>query len=125
MPSSTPWAMPREGSSGVEETFQTSTRPSSSSNKQMSVKVPPESTPMRHRDMPDVLLSIDASRRPRGSEMFFRIAIEISASDVFVFAMRCDDLAAKSHRLELMNDFGRGIHRTSCKDGLWTCMAVA
>src|SRR6516225_2081057 len=47
-PSATPCAMPREGSSGVEETFQTSTRPELSSNKQTSVKVPPESTPTRH-----------------------------------------------------------------------------
>src|SRR5262249_20517213 len=50
-PSSTPCAMPRDGSSGVEGTFQTSTRPSLSSNRQMSVNVPPESTPTRQRDI--------------------------------------------------------------------------
>src|SRR5215831_12393627 len=43
--------MPRDGSSGVEGTFQTSTRPSLSSNRQMSVNVPPESTPTRQRDI--------------------------------------------------------------------------
>jgi hypothetical protein len=59
----------------------------------MSVKVPPESTPTRHRDMPDVLISIDASRPQRGSEMFLPIATEISASDVFVSAMPCAYLA--------------------------------
>src|SRR6201993_1937984 len=47
-PSSTPCVMPREGSSGVEDTFQTSTRPLASSNRQTSVNVPPESTPTRH-----------------------------------------------------------------------------
>ena len=52
MPSSTPSAMPRDGSSGVDGTFQVSTRPACSSNRQMSVKVPPESTPTRHRAMP-------------------------------------------------------------------------
>src|SRR6516162_4559873 len=41
--------MPREASSGVEDTFQISTWPSSSSNRQMSVNVPPESTPTRQR----------------------------------------------------------------------------
>ena len=40
--------MAREGSSGVEATFHTATRPLSSSNRQTSVKVPPESTPTRH-----------------------------------------------------------------------------
>src|ERR1700760_2933904 len=39
--------MPLEGSSGVEATFHTSTRPVSSSNRQTSVNVPPESTPTR------------------------------------------------------------------------------
>src|SRR4051794_32530162 len=39
--------MPRDGSSGVEETFHTSRRPVVSSNRQTSVKVPPESTPTR------------------------------------------------------------------------------
>ena len=43
-----PCAMPRDGSSGVDDTFQTATRPESSSNKQTSVKVPPESMPTRH-----------------------------------------------------------------------------
>jgi hypothetical protein len=50
MPSSTPWAMPREGSSGVDGTFHVSIRPAFSSNRQMSVNVPPESTPTRHLD---------------------------------------------------------------------------
>ena len=44
--------MPRDGSSGVDGTFQVSTRPVCSSNRQMSVKVPPESTPTRHLAMP-------------------------------------------------------------------------
>src|SRR5208282_5061022 len=39
--------MPRDGSSGVEATFHTCTRPVASSNRQTSVKVPPESTPTR------------------------------------------------------------------------------
>ena len=39
--------MPRDGSSGVEETFQTAISPLASSNMQTSVKVPPESTPTR------------------------------------------------------------------------------
>ena len=43
--------MPRDGSSGVDGTFQISTRPVCSSNRQMSVNVPPESTPTRHRAM--------------------------------------------------------------------------
>ena len=46
-PSSTPRAMARDGSSGVEGTFHTSTPPLASSNRQTSVKVPPESTPIR------------------------------------------------------------------------------
>src|SRR5882724_12185515 len=58
MPSSTPSAMPRDGSSGVDGTFQVSTLPASSSNRQMSVKVPPESTPTRHRDMPFLVLHV-------------------------------------------------------------------
>src|ERR1700758_1032279 len=41
--------MPRDGSSGVEAIFHTATRPSLSSNMQMSVKVPPASTPTRQR----------------------------------------------------------------------------
>src|SRR3546814_4347874 len=47
--------MPRDGSSGVEATFQTSTRPCSSSNRQMSVNVPPESTPTRQRSIETIL----------------------------------------------------------------------
>jgi len=42
---------------------------------------------------PNVLVSIDASRSGEVSKMFLRIATEISAGDVFVFAMRYDDLA--------------------------------
>src|SRR5229473_2001032 len=58
MPSSTPWAMPRDGSSGVDGTFQVSILPACSSNRQMSVNVPPESTPTRHRDMPLALFQV-------------------------------------------------------------------
>src|SRR5205085_5287648 len=49
MPSSTPSAIPRDGSSGDEAIYHTSTCPSVSLNRQMSVKVPPESTPTRQR----------------------------------------------------------------------------
>src|SRR5215472_7362690 len=52
-----PSATACDGSAGVEETFQTSIRPLLSSNRQISVNVPPESTPIRHpivvfRDLP-------------------------------------------------------------------------
>src|SRR5580700_4225445 len=85
MPSSTPCAMPREGSSGVEETFQTSTRPSSSSNRQMSVKVPPESTPTRQRDMLDVLVSIDYSRLSKVRRSFRRLQQKFRKTMLFLF----------------------------------------
>src|SRR6266849_8137698 len=58
MPSSTPCAMPRDGSSGVDGTFQVSILPACSSNRQMSVKVPPESTPTRHRAMPFLVFPV-------------------------------------------------------------------
>ena len=41
-------AMAREGSSGVLGTFQTRMAPLASSTRQISVNVPPESTPTRH-----------------------------------------------------------------------------
>src|SRR5215471_182181 len=43
-----PSATDCDGSAGVEETFQTAIRPLLSSNRQISVNVPPESTPIRH-----------------------------------------------------------------------------
>src|SRR6185437_2586481 len=65
MASSTPRAMPRDGSSGVEATFHTSTRPVASSNRQTSVNVPPESTPIRHvmRSLPVLPFAETAGRR--------------------------------------------------------------
>src|SRR5438105_9823999 len=47
-PSTTPDTIARDGSSGVLGTFHTRTSPEASSTRQMSVKVPPESTPTRH-----------------------------------------------------------------------------
>src|SRR5260370_27320994 len=58
MPSSTPCAIPRERSSGVDGTFQVSILPACSSNRQMSVNVPSESTPTLHRDMPLALFQV-------------------------------------------------------------------
>jgi hypothetical protein len=46
-PCSMPVAMPMDGSCGVLLTFQTWTLPAASSNMQISVNVPPESTPTR------------------------------------------------------------------------------
>jgi hypothetical protein len=43
--------MATEGSLGVLDNFQTENRPVSSSSMQTSVKVPPESTPMRSDDI--------------------------------------------------------------------------
>jgi len=51
-PSRNPVATASEGSAAIEETFQTAMRPLFSSNRQMSVKVPPESTPIRHAIYP-------------------------------------------------------------------------
>src|SRR5580698_7098566 len=56
-----PVAIPSDGSSGVELTFQTSIRPVVSSNRQTSVKVPPESTPTRHA-MPHPWWSTDPNQ---------------------------------------------------------------
>jgi hypothetical protein len=50
--SRSPPATASEGSAAVEETFQTAIRPLFSSKRQISVKVPPESTPIRHAIYP-------------------------------------------------------------------------
>ena len=63
----TPCDEPRDGSSGVDGTFQTSTRPVSSSNRQTSVKVPPESTPTRQviaRNSPVIQRSMVSTAAP-------------------------------------------------------------
>src|SRR5258708_34875165 len=73
MPSSTLGAMPRDGSSGVDGPFQVSILPACSSNRQMSVNVPPESTPTRHRDMPLALFQVAPA------EMFVGWAVFVSA----------------------------------------------
>src|SRR3984893_13596116 len=92
MPSSTPCAIPREGSSGVEDTFQTSTRPSFSSNRQISVNVPPESTPTRQRDISDIPISIASQlRKAQGSPQEMQEALQ--------------------NRLYFLKNF---IHRNSC-----------
>jgi hypothetical protein len=51
MISPAPPAMATDGSLGVLDSFQTVNRPVSSSSMQTSVKVPPESTPMRSDDI--------------------------------------------------------------------------
>jgi hypothetical protein len=115
--SPSPAATASEGSVAVEETFQTAMRPLFSSKRQISVKVPPESMPIRHAIYPyhsvGDPLPIIMGRSRRRNQVQGVMLVHPILSTVRYLGIEVDDVLIISEQVELFCGAGRHDQRRS------------